>query len=527
TVAMNDSVGIAGPLFAGGNNGKPNPAGIAADATSPALLTIGAAGYSYPQQLANNIIWHNRSFYANLYGSTNPPNNVGLQGTATTYYTSARLCSANNVSDVNNTCPVQLSTSLAAGQTALSTLATGQCDQTNERYWDLGLVNDTSAAPGANKLNPQFSVLTSATGYSTTNNTTNDPLLVKPYCNSSQAISASSDEQGNFVDFRYGPLSQTAPVAYPAGTPGTATAAGAPFGSYALAGTSSSAYNAGTASGAPNHDFVGTTRPQGGKYDIGAFELPVATVQADLAITVTDGRTTVYRGDSLTYSIVVTNNGPGSASGAIVTAARPAGITAGSWSWTCAPAAGCGTTANSGNGDINTTLGTLASGASVTITATGRVASNATGSITSTASVAAPAGMTDPVTTNNNATDTDTIVVGTRGAVAFTAASKGRLIGNGAGRTLSFGGSAGSSTVTLTVTGASVTFGAASVANLLGSAFTLTNDGCAGKTVSAVAGSNSCSVTVAYAGGGFALGRLSAADSAAGGGPQTLNLSGL
>ncbi|MDP9012424.1 MAG: hypothetical protein M3O41_07160, partial [Pseudomonadota bacterium] len=110
---------------------------------------------------------------------------------------------------------------------------------------------------------------------------------------------------------------------------------------------------------------------------------------------------------------------------------------------------------------------------------------------------------------------------------AFTAASTGRLIGTGAARTLSFGGSAGSSTVTLTVTGASVTFGAASVANLLGSAFTLTNDGCAGKTVSATAGSNTCTVSVAYAGGGFALGRLSAADSAAGGGPQTLNLSGL
>jgi hypothetical protein len=272
TVSMNDSVGIAGPLFNGGNNGRPNPAGIAVDATSPALLTLGAPGYSYPRQLSNNIVWHNRSFYANLSGSLNPPNNVGLQGTAGPYYTAATLCSSNDTSNVGASC-VKLTTELAAGSTALSTLATGQCDQADEKYWDLGVVGDGSVAPGVNKLNPVYSVLTSTSGYSTTNNSSGDPHLVKPYCNSSQAISASSDEQGNFVDFRYGPLSQTAPVAYPA------TPAGALFGNYGLADTSSSAFNTGTAAGAPNHDFIGTARPQGGAFDKGAFELPVVGAQ--------------------------------------------------------------------------------------------------------------------------------------------------------------------------------------------------------------------------------------------------------
>jgi FtsP/CotA-like multicopper oxidase with cupredoxin domain len=267
TVAMNDSVGIAGPLFNGGNNGKPNPAGIAADATSPALLTLGAPAYSSPR-LTNNIIWHNRSFYGNLSGTLSPPNNVGLQGTAGPYYSKATLCASNDGSNVGSGC-VTLTTALSSGATALSTLASGQCDAANERYWDLGLVGDARAVPGANKLNPQYSVLSSTMGYANVNahNTANDPQLVKPYCNSAQALSASSDEQGNFVDFRYGPLSQTAPVTY------TGTAAGAFFGNYGLASSASSAFNTGSANGAPALDFLGTTRPQAGLYDIGAVEL--------------------------------------------------------------------------------------------------------------------------------------------------------------------------------------------------------------------------------------------------------------
>jgi hypothetical protein len=268
TVAMNDSVGIAGPLFGGLNNGKPNPAGIAADATSSALATVGPVpGYSYPKLLSNNIVWHNRSFYASLSGTLYPPNNVGLQGTGP-HYSNATLCSSNDASNVGTSC-VTLASALTSSSTALSTLASGQCDAANERYWDLGLVGDSSSVPGANKLNPRYSVLTAATGYAgaSAHNVVGDPRLVKPYCNSSQAISASSDEQGNFVDFRYGPLSQTAPEAY------TGTPVGAFFGNYFLSDTGSSAYNTGSPAGAPDQDFVAMPRPQAGAFDIGAFEL--------------------------------------------------------------------------------------------------------------------------------------------------------------------------------------------------------------------------------------------------------------
>ncbi|MBS0393592.1 MAG: choice-of-anchor D domain-containing protein [Proteobacteria bacterium] len=318
TVAMNDSVGIAGALFNGGNNGRPNPAGIAADATSPAFKTLDPAvpGYSFPHELANNIVWKNRSFYANLSGTLNAPNNVGLQGTAGPWYPNTQLCSSNDVSNVGTSC-VTLSTSLSSGMTALQTLATGACDPAHETYWDLGLVGDANATPGGNHLSPVYSVLTATAGYAASN-TSNDPALQKPYCNGSQTISASSDEQGNFVDFRYGPLSLTAPIDY---TAQSGTAQGQAFGDYHIT-TGSSAIDAAESSSGnpnvvPNHDYFGTPRPQGCAYDIGANEYveapcpPQGTVSAT---SLTFGSLVAYPGanavTNASQTLRVSNAGP-------------------------------------------------------------------------------------------------------------------------------------------------------------------------------------------------------------------------
>ena len=127
---------------------------------------------------------------------------------------------------------------------------------------------------------------------------------------------------------------------------------------------------------------------------------------ADLAITKTDGVTSVAAGGSTTYTIVASNAGPSSATGATVTDTFPAGETC---TWTCT-AAGGSTCAASGSGTISDTVD-LASGGSVTYTAVCAISPAATGTLTNTATVTAPAGTTDPTPGNNSATDTDNVTV--------------------------------------------------------------------------------------------------------------------
>ncbi len=125
---------------------------------------------------------------------------------------------------------------------------------------------------------------------------------------------------------------------------------------------------------------------------------------ADLAITKTDGVTTVAAGGSVTYTITASNAGPSNATGATVADTFPASLTC---TWTCVGAGG-GTCTASGSGNVDDTVN-LPAGGSVTYTASCTVSAAATGSLSNTATVAAPAGVTDPNPGNDSATDTDTI----------------------------------------------------------------------------------------------------------------------
>jgi uncharacterized repeat protein (TIGR01451 family) len=127
--------------------------------------------------------------------------------------------------------------------------------------------------------------------------------------------------------------------------------------------------------------------------------------QADLAITKTDGVTTAVAGGSVTYTITASNAGPSNATGATVTDALPAVLTA---SWTCVGAGG-GTCTASGAGNISD-LVNLPAGGSVTYTVSANVSAFAIGTMSNTATVTAPAGVTDPTPGNNSATDTDTLL---------------------------------------------------------------------------------------------------------------------
>src|SRR5262249_28816933 len=132
------------------------------------------------------------------------------------------------------------------------------------------------------------------------------------------------------------------------------------------------------------------------------------TPQADLAVTVTDGKTIVVPGTSNTYTITVTNNGPSTVD-ALVTDSFPADFTNVSWFVVLNSGAISASPASS-FGDINATA-TMLPGGSVTFRASGQISASATGTITNTVTVAPPAGTTDTNSANNTATDNDTTPV--------------------------------------------------------------------------------------------------------------------
>ena len=135
-------------------------------------------------------------------------------------------------------------------------------------------------------------------------------------------------------------------------------------------------------------------------------------VQADLAITKTNGRTTYAPGQPVTYTMVARNDGPEAVTGARVSDTFPASITG--VTWTCGSGTGGGTCGSaSGNGNLSNALVNLPSGATVTFTATGTVAVGTTGNVSNTVTITGPAtnSPTDPDTSNNSATDTDTTAV--------------------------------------------------------------------------------------------------------------------
>jgi uncharacterized repeat protein (TIGR01451 family) len=114
----------------------------------------------------------------------------------------------------------------------------------------------------------------------------------------------------------------------------------------------------------------------------------------DLAITKTDSRDPVLAGNSLSYTLTVTNHGPSDASGVVVTDNLPSAdissISLGT------PSKG---SASESGGVVTWNVGNLANGSSATLTITVRVESSSTGKIINTATVSGAEA--DPITDNN------------------------------------------------------------------------------------------------------------------------------
>ena len=127
------------------------------------------------------------------------------------------------------------------------------------------------------------------------------------------------------------------------------------------------------------------------------------TVQpsADLAVTKADSPDPINVGQNLTYTVVVTNNGPNTASGVSLSDPLPAGVafvSANSTVGTCSQAAGTVTCA----------IGSLASGASAAITIVVTVQPGPGRTLPNTATASAT-GSSDPVPGNDSGTATTTV----------------------------------------------------------------------------------------------------------------------
>jgi uncharacterized repeat protein (TIGR01451 family) len=144
-------------------------------------------------------------------------------------------------------------------------------------------------------------------------------------------------------------------------------------------------------------NVVTVTAPNNTNLDSSASDTDTLTPQNDVAVTKTDGVTSVVPGESTTYTIVVSNSGPSTATNVVVSDLLPPGVTFFTWS---------GNGQSNVSGPLNDTIASLAPGATITYTVTALIDPNATGSLTNTVEVTAA---DDTNLSNNTASDTDTL----------------------------------------------------------------------------------------------------------------------
>jgi uncharacterized repeat protein (TIGR01451 family) len=130
-------------------------------------------------------------------------------------------------------------------------------------------------------------------------------------------------------------------------------------------------------------------------------------VLADLKITNTDGKTSITNSTSDTYTITVTNTGLPGVTGLGVTDNFPVQFT--NVTFTATQKGGATGFTASGTGNISNSVN-MPPGSSITYKAMGMISGTSGAMFTNIASLTIPAGVHDPNSKDNTASDTDTIL---------------------------------------------------------------------------------------------------------------------
>ena len=166
------------------------------------------------------------------------------------------------------------------------------------------------------------------------------------------------------------------------------------------------------------------------------------TVQpsADLSVTKGDSPDPVTAGNQVTYTMVVTNNGPSTATSTVLTDPLPAGAS-------FVSADGGGTQSG---GTVTWNLGSLVNGASITVHLVVAVNAGRTAALSNTASVSSS--ITDPDSSNNSATQGTTVATSADLSITKSDSPDPVVIGQNVTYTLSVGNAGPSDALAVSVT---------------------------------------------------------------------------
>jgi uncharacterized repeat protein (TIGR01451 family) len=157
---------------------------------------------------------------------------------------------------------------------------------------------------------------------------------------------------------------------------------------------------------------ITVTTPNGTATSAGVFT-PMAV--ADVSV-VKEGPASAVRGEGITWTVRATNAGPDGAVGLVVGDDPPPGVSGATWA--CVASAGSSCT-DSGSGSILDTV-TLLPGGTATYTLQATVEATAPSTLANTAGLTLPAGVTDPVPGDHEATATTSVSGGASGLFFYT-----------------------------------------------------------------------------------------------------------